>query len=142
MNGNLIYWYVADGLKTLTAPAVAAFAAWIAHRQWTTASQKLKLDLFDRRYRVYVAALAFFGRILERYEVTLEDIVTFQRETAQAKFLFPDAVVDHLAEDTESGHRPSGEHAAPRQGHQHRRSNRRRQTQCAGTGTDEMGHGR
>ena len=35
------------------APITAAFVAWIAFQQWRTASTKLSLDLYEKRYAIY-----------------------------------------------------------------------------------------
>ena len=43
-------------LSALLTPAVAVFGIFIAYRQWRLAQEKLKLDLFDKRFEVYEAA--------------------------------------------------------------------------------------
>lgn len=43
---------ITEILKAITPLAIAAFVAWIAFQQWQTAHRKLRLDLYDRRFRV------------------------------------------------------------------------------------------
>jgi len=43
-------------LQALLTPLVAVIALGIAFAQWWTARSKLKLDLFERRWRIYEAA--------------------------------------------------------------------------------------
>lgn len=44
-----------------TAPAVliSAYVAWVAYQQYRTNREKLRLDLYDRRFGVYTAAIDF-----------------------------------------------------------------------------------
>jgi hypothetical protein len=47
----LLLWYFQGWLT----PAIAVLAVIIAWQQWRTAAQKLKMDLIEKRYRVYEA---------------------------------------------------------------------------------------
>jgi len=44
-----------DIFAALLTPAIAILASYIAVRQWLTNKNKLKLDLFDKRYAVFEA---------------------------------------------------------------------------------------
>jgi hypothetical protein len=48
-------------VSALSVPVVAAFAACIAWRQWMTARNKLKFDLFERRFAFYELVLGEIG---------------------------------------------------------------------------------
>ena len=45
---------------------VAAIVAYIAWQQWMVSRDRLRLDLFDRRYRVYQAVRKFGALVLEK----------------------------------------------------------------------------
>ena len=42
-------------LSALLTPTIAIITTYIAYEQWRTNRNKLKLDLFDRRFAVYDA---------------------------------------------------------------------------------------
>jgi hypothetical protein len=44
--------------------ALAIIGAFTAYRQWRTAHNALRFDLFDRRFEIYVDALTFIGNVL------------------------------------------------------------------------------
>jgi hypothetical protein len=71
----------------------------IAALQWRVADNKLRLDLFDRRYRVYDATRKFLAAVINR-EATSTDspLNEFNIGTSDAEFLFRADVVEYLAE--------------------------------------------
>lgn len=81
---------------TVVALAAALVAALIAYRQWRTARDKLKLDLFERRHIVYDAAHEFL--ILAANESTLETSAVFEyaSKISQAKWLFDTEYYNYL----------------------------------------------
>jgi len=54
-NLELPYWLlvVLEISKGLVTPVIAVFGIWIARNQLEVNRQKLKLDLFEKRYAVY-----------------------------------------------------------------------------------------
>jgi hypothetical protein len=85
-------------LSGLLTPAIALFIAVVAWFQWTTARDKLRLDLFDRRYAVYEVARKFVQQILANGNVTHEQMNEFTWGTRTAKFVFDEDVEDYLLE--------------------------------------------
>jgi len=69
----------------------------IALLQWRVAENKLRLDLFDRRYKVYNATRKFLAVILREAKLTNSELFEFDLETSDAEFLFGADVVEHLA---------------------------------------------
>jgi len=49
---------------TIIALAASGIAGYIAFRQWLTARNRLKLDLFDKRFAIYQAMRDFLGGIM------------------------------------------------------------------------------
>jgi hypothetical protein len=82
-------------MATLT---VAYFATRIAWRQANTARDKLKLDLYEKRFRVYQALLTFLEAILREGKVTAEFISAFNSSTVGKEFLFNNDVNEYLKE--------------------------------------------
>ena len=85
-------------LSGLLTPLVAVFVAFIAWQQFKTARDKLRLDLFDRRYRVYRALMELFTTIHVNGTATLDDVGRFGSESDQKRFLFGDDVSSYLTE--------------------------------------------
>jgi hypothetical protein len=76
--------------------ALAIIGALIAFRQWRTAHNALRLNLFDRRFEVYVDALTFIGNVLQRGYPENEDYPILLRARDKAQFLFGPEVVECL----------------------------------------------
>jgi hypothetical protein len=70
----------------------------IAALQWRVADNKLRLDLFDRRYKVYDATRNFLSVILREANFTNPQLFEFYAGTSDAEFLFGAEVVKHLDE--------------------------------------------
>ena len=83
-------------LSALLVPTVTAFGAMIAWRQWRTAQNKLKLDLFERRLAVYHATAQFLGSVLTTGKVLDEELFGFISSTREAKWLLDAHVADYL----------------------------------------------
>lgn len=69
----------------------------IAWQQWRVADNKLRLDLFDRRYKVYDATRKFLDMTIGE-EYTDSRLVEFNIGTSDAEFLFEAEVVKYIHE--------------------------------------------
>jgi len=88
-----------DGYQKLTAlstPLLALLAGYIAWRQWKTANEALKKDLFEKRFAIYEATRQFLGAIALTKTVTPQQLGTFHTETLGARWLFNDKLADQL----------------------------------------------
>lgn len=88
-----------SGLKDFVLP-IATFAlsvavGIVAWQQWHVARNKLRLDLFDRRYKVWDTTRTFILQVLNN-TVTDPTMTEFKLAIADAKFLFDDDVVQFL----------------------------------------------
>jgi len=83
-------------LAALLTPVVALFALFIAYRQWKTAQNKLKLDLFERRLQVYEAARDFISSIMTSGRTSGEREFKYLSGTRGAVWLFDQAIVEYL----------------------------------------------
>ncbi len=70
----------------------------IALLQWRVAENKLRLDLFDRRYKVYNATRKFLAMIVRDATFTDSQLFEFYGDTSDTEFLFRSEVVDYLAQ--------------------------------------------
>jgi hypothetical protein len=80
-------------IATLIVGLIVAYIAW---QQWQVAHAKLRLDLFDRRYKVYEATRQFLGCIMQAATFSDSQLFTFYAGTSDAQFLFDKEVVDYL----------------------------------------------
>ena len=82
-------------IATLIVGLAVVFIAW---QQWKVSHAKLRLDLFDRRYKVYEATRKFLAGILSEATFSDSQLFTFYAGTSDAEFLFDSEVVDYLAQ--------------------------------------------
>lgn len=77
---------------------VGLVAGFIAFQQSLLSRRKLKLDLFDKRYRVYEAAHKFIEKVLSEPEHTDKYLWQFNVGTSDVVFLFGEDIVHYIAE--------------------------------------------
>src|SRR5689334_16981699 len=88
-----------DILTALATPTLAFFGIYIARRQWWTAEQKRKYELFDRRYQVYEGATVFLRKILQSpRKFDPENEKKFLDQFGPSKFLFNAEINQYLSE--------------------------------------------
>jgi hypothetical protein len=98
------------GVQTITGIATVAIAglvAWITRRNSEIARQKLRLDLYERRYAVYREARRFRDSVtLWNREPTVTIAESFVELAEQARFLFPpdSGVASYLEEMAKHAH--------------------------------------
>src|SRR5450755_2316417 len=83
-------------LAALLTPVLAAFGAYIAWQQWRTNRNKLKLDLFERRFTVYDAAIQLINSILRAGKVDQADLNIFVSRTRSAAFTVGGKIENYL----------------------------------------------
>ena len=85
-------------VTALTVPVLALVGAVIAYRQWRTAQNKLKLDLFDKRMLVYQAVRDTLGYIGSKGKISSEQQIAYLTGIQTAKWLFGPEVDTYLSE--------------------------------------------
>ena len=83
-------------LTALVVPVLALVGAGIAYRQWRTAQNKLKLDLFDRRMLVYQAVLDTLGYVAAHGSISREQQVAYLSGIQTVKWLFGPEIDTYL----------------------------------------------
>ncbi len=87
-----------DGVWKGLTMLVALFAAWIALQQWWINREKLRLDLFSRRYAIFEATRKFILFIGREGRVDLAAQRDFWAGTVDAGFLYHADVVGYVEE--------------------------------------------
>ena len=88
-------WQAVDFWKLLTI-LTAAFVAYVAYQQFRLGRERFKLDLFEKRLAVFVAARLLLTHALRNANVTLEQLFEYRASTGQATCLFDDDITDYL----------------------------------------------
>jgi len=83
-------------LAALLTPTVAVLGSFIAYRQWRTAQNKLKHDLFERRFSVYDAARTLLASIMTSGKAKEEELFKFLSGTREAKWLLDKNIAEYL----------------------------------------------
>jgi hypothetical protein len=87
------FWYLQGGLTIV----IAFITVYIARQQWKTNAQKIKLDLFDRRFLVFEATRGIIGQMYTS-GVKDKELVEFLTKTVEAGFLFGSEIEDYRNE--------------------------------------------
>ena len=74
--------------KSLLTPLIAIVATYIAWQQWKTNKQKLNLERYDRRLRIYEEVTKILSIILRDANASFEDLLKFRTSVSEADFLF------------------------------------------------------
>ncbi|MGY6127028.1 hypothetical protein ACW9YV_16510 (plasmid) [Paraburkholderia strydomiana] len=85
-------------LSALMVPLIAILGVAIAYRQWRTAQNKLKQDLFDKRFSVYDAARRMLASVMTSGKVRDEELFKFMVATREAKWLLSNELAHYLDE--------------------------------------------
>ncbi|MGC4005848.1 MAG: hypothetical protein QM811_23105 [Pirellulales bacterium] len=92
-------WKIISGLLTLT---IALLAMLIAYRQYRNAKDKLRLELFEDRFKIYDSANALLKTwIKEKPDNQLQK--DFRQSILKASFLFGPDVSEYLVELSNNG---------------------------------------
>lgn len=83
-------------VSAFLVPVIAVFGAWIAYRQWRTAQNKLKLDLFEKRMAVYDSVRETLGFIVTHGKIGLGEQFKYMSGIRSAKWLFDADVAEYL----------------------------------------------
>lgn len=84
--------------KGLLTPVIAIITTYIAWQQWKTNQQKLNLDLYERRLKIYEELIKILSIILRDADVSLEDLLKFRTSVSEADFLFGEDIPSYIDE--------------------------------------------
>jgi len=85
--------------SALLTPVVAVFGCIVTWRQYRIAQNKLKLDLFEKRFAVYNTARNMLGEIMIKGKLTDEGLYKYSAGIREAKWLMNDDVANYLSEE-------------------------------------------
>ncbi len=94
---------IAEISKALLTPVIAIVATYIAWQQWKTNQQKLLLDLYDRRLKVYEEVRQILSLILRDAKASYDDLMKFRMAVSEADFLFGPEISTYIDEIYQRG---------------------------------------
>lgn len=83
-------------LAALLTPTVAVLGSFIAYRQWRLAQNKLKFDLFERRFSIFEAARHLIASIMTSGKAKDEEVYKYLFGTREAKWLLDASIAEYL----------------------------------------------
>jgi len=84
--------------KSLLTPLIAIVATYIAWQQWKTNQQKLNLERYERRLRVYEEVIKILSIIVRDANASIEDLLKFRTSASEADFLFGPEIPAYIDE--------------------------------------------
>ena len=85
-------------LSTFLGPIIAAVVAYIAVRQYKLAKIKMRIALFDRRNKVFETVMEFLSGIVQKANVTNEELHKLLRESRESYILFKEDISVYINE--------------------------------------------
>jgi hypothetical protein len=85
-------------VQALGPTLVAAAVGVVAYRQWATAREKLRLDLFEKRFEIYSAYHNFLITIFQTGKVSSANWDELNSKCVGEKFLFKEKLLRNLDE--------------------------------------------
>ena len=84
--------------KALLTPLITVVATYIAWQQWKTNQQKLVLDRYDRRLKVYEEVRKLLSLIVRDAHASYEGLLKFRTAVSEADFLFGPEIPKYIDE--------------------------------------------
>jgi hypothetical protein len=82
---------------------IGVITIYIAWKQWQTSKQKLILDRFDRRFKVFDEVRNTVISIMIKEKLSYDDFTKFDSATLEADFLFGPEIPEYIKEIRERG---------------------------------------
>jgi hypothetical protein len=79
-------------------PLIAAIVAYVAIREYIVSRNRLKLDLWEKRYGVFTATMNLLAAVVREADCSNEELSKFGRGIVGNEFLFDVEVTDYLQE--------------------------------------------
>jgi uncharacterized protein YktA (UPF0223 family) len=85
-------------LQAFLTPVIALVATYIAWQQWETNKQKLNLDRYERRLKVYQEVKQILWRVLSSRYASASELMAFNTAVSEADFLFDSDISNYVNE--------------------------------------------
>jgi hypothetical protein len=94
----MLFCIISGILKILFAPVaiVGYITAYIAVQQYKLAKQKVKLELYERRYQIYEICNDFLLSVIQMHGAGQDRTLKFNLDTKRIPFLFNEDVCNYI----------------------------------------------
>ena len=89
---------VLDISSGLLFPLIAILTAYIAYQQHKTNKNRLRFELYDKRFEIYLSVKTLISQIVMEANISRDRALQFAIETREAEFLFDKEIFDYLNE--------------------------------------------
>lgn len=89
---------ISDICQGFLTPIIAIIALYIAYQQWRTNEAKLQLDLYERRLKIYEEVTCIIAIVMQKADVSYEELSRFARSVSEADFLFESEIKTYIDE--------------------------------------------
>ena len=98
-SNSLDCWQVIIGIsQALFSLIIGLAVVYIAYQQHKTNRNKLRLELYDRRFKLYNEITSLIGSIVQMGDVSDSDLMGCLRNTREAVFLFKEDIPKYIEE--------------------------------------------
>lgn len=85
-----------DYLSALLTPTIAILGSVIAYLQWRTNTNRLKHELFDRRYEQFTVVRDFIGSIMTSGKSKQDEQFKYLSSTRGMRFIFDNEIAEYV----------------------------------------------
>ena len=82
--------------NALLTPVLGIIGAWILVNQYRLLRSRWRLDLYDKRYPVFLSTMEYLSHITATRTTSSQEVFDFAHKTKSLEFLFGRDVKDHL----------------------------------------------
>jgi hypothetical protein len=99
---------------------IAITTTYIVIQQYLVSRYKVRMDLYDRRLKIYNAIMKFMRHVRQHGDASNDQIFELIEQTAESKFLFKGAIKEHIellyqkALDLQEVNRQLADHSLPK----------------------------
>lgn len=90
------YKPVVEFFGAFLTPVIGIAVTYIAYQQYITNSQKLKLDIYEKRLAIYQKIRRILSIVLRDAKISFEELLEFRTSVAESDFLFGSEITKYI----------------------------------------------
>lgn len=91
-----IYEIIVKTISALLVPSIAIIGSFITYKQMLLARERLKHDLYEKRFSVFEKVMKFIARVVQTGRCETDDLLQLKRDTSEVPFLFESDVSNYI----------------------------------------------
>jgi len=85
-------------IESFLVPCIAFIALYIAYQQYLTNKLKLRLDLYEKRFKIFECLMKLLANIFQNANVSNENLNKFYANTNESEFIFDQDISKYIDE--------------------------------------------